>query len=385
MIPYARQDVNEADIEEVVRVLRSDWLTQGPAIGRFEDAAAKYLGAGHAVAVSSGTAALHLACLGMGLKPGDWLWTSPVTFVASANCALFCGARADFVDIDARSYNLSVECLEKKLDAAKKAKKLPKILIPVHLAGQSCEMASIFALSKKYGFKIIEDASQAIGGSYRGKKIGRCEFSDAAVFSFHPAKTITTGEGGMVTTNDDALAKKIARLRTHGITRDPAEMEGEPDGPWHYQQLDLGLNYRMTDIQAALGLSQLRRIDEFIRRRTFLAERYDEKLKGLPITTPRLHPDAISGWHLYVVRLKLDEIKKTHRQVFEELRAAGIGANLHHVPVHLHPYYQKLGFKPGDFPQAEKYYREAITLPLYTKLSESEQDYVVQCLENILG
>lgn len=384
-IPYGRQDINQSDIDAVIAVLQSDWITQGPAIERFEQAVAHYCGAKYAVAVSSATAALHIACLAVGLSQGDIVWTSPNTFVASANCGLYCGADVDFVDIDPRSYNLSVDELERKLVMADQPERLPKVVVPVHFAGQSCQMERIAALSKRYGFRIIEDASHAIGGRYQEKPIGSCTFSDMAVFSFHPVKIITTGEGGMVLTNQADLYEKLIRLRTHGITRNVNLMQGDSHGPWYYQQLELGFNYRITDIQAALGASQLQRLDEFVERRRFFANRYEQLLQSLPIVLPWQHPDTYSSYHLYVIRLKLEKIGKTHRQVFEELRQAGIGVNLHYIPVHLQPYYQKLGFKLGDFPQAEKYYQEAISLPLYAGLSEEEHDKVVASLRNVLA
>ena len=384
-IPYGRQDITQEDIDAVVEVLHSDWITQGPAIERFEQAVADYCGAKYAVAVSSATAALHIACLASGLEQDDIFWTSPNTFVASANCGLYCGAKVDFVDIDPNTYNLSMDELERKLVWAQKQGCLPKVLIPVHLTGQSCEMQQISALSQHYGFRIIEDASHAIGGTYQNQFVGSCQFSDMAVFSFHPVKIITTGEGGMVLTNREDLYQKLIRLRTHGITRDINLIQGETHGAWYYQQLELGFNYRITDIQAALGASQLQRLDEFVERRRFLAQRYNKLLQALPLTLPWKHPDTNSSWHLYVIRLKLDKINKTHRQVFEELRSAGIGVNLHYIPVHFQPYYQKLGFNYGDFPQAESYYREAISLPMYYGLSQEDQDRVVMSLEEILS
>ena len=384
-IPYGRQDISQADIDAVVEVLRSDWITQGPAIERFEKLVAEYCGAKYAVAVSSATAALHIACLAAGLGIGDILWTSPNTFVASANCGLYCGADVDFVDIDPHTYNLSVEVLEQKLARAELEGKLPKVVVPVHFAGQSCEIERILALSRKYGFTILEDASHAIGARYQDNPVGSCLFSDMAVFSFHPVKIITTGEGGMVVTNREDLYEKLIRLRTHGITRNPELMQGESHGLWYYQQLELGFNYRMTDIQAALGASQMQRLDEFVSRRRHLAARYNQLLSDFPLVLPWQHPDTESSWHLYVIRLKLDEIGKTHRQVFEELRQAEIGVNLHYIPVHTQPYYQNLGFKWGDFPQAEQYYQEAISLPIYYGLSDENQDQVGAVLRNILS
>lgn len=382
-IPYGRQNINNEDIDAVVAVLRSNWITQGPTIERFERAVADYCGAKYAVAVSSGTAALHIACLAAGLGADDILWTSPNTFVASANCALYCRARPDFVDIDPSTLNMSVEALSAKLTVTTE-ERLPKIVIPVHFAGQSCDMEKIHSLSKEYGFMVIEDACHALGGSYKGRKIGSCEFSDMAVFSFHPVKSITTGEGGMILTNNDELHQKLIRLRTHGITRNPDYMQGESHEPWYYQQIELGFNYRMTDIQAALGISQLKRLDEFVAYRHCLASRYGEALKDIPLTLPRQHTDTYSAHHLYVVRLKVDKISKTHRQVFEELRGAGIQVNLHYIPVHTQPYYRKLGFNRGDFPEAERYYGEAISLPIYFGLSEEDQNYVISTLRGIL-
>ncbi|MGF2033926.1 MAG: UDP-4-amino-4,6-dideoxy-N-acetyl-beta-L-altrosamine transaminase [Nostoc sp. CmiVER01] len=383
-IPYGRQDINQEDIDAVIEVLRSDWITQGPAIDRFEESVANYCGVKYVVAVSSATAALHIACLAADLGQGDILWTSPNTFVASANCGLYCGAKVDFVDIDPNTYNLSIDELESKLAEAEKQGCLPKVLIPVHFAGQSCEMQQIAALSQRYGFKVIEDASHAIGGSYRGKSIGSCQFSDMAVFSFHPVKIITTGEGGMVLTNQEELYQRLIRLRSHGITRNPDLMQGESHGCWYYQQLELGFNYRMTDIQAALGASQLQRLDKFVERRQLIAQRYNQLLQDLPLILPWQHPDSESSWHLYVIRLKLDKINKTHRQVFKELRSAEIGVNLHYIPVHTQPYYQKLGFQLGDFLQVEQYYEEAITIPLYYGLNEESQNKVVISLRESL-
>lgn len=383
-IPYGKQDISQQDIDAVIEILRSDWITQGPAIERFEQAVANYCGAKYAIAVSSATAALHIACLAAGLEQGDILWTSPNTFVASANCGLYCGAKVDFVDIDTNTYNLSVDELEHKLIRAEKQGCLPTVLIPVHFAGQSCEMEQISALSQRYGFKIIEDASHAIGGSYQGQPIGSCQFSDMAVFSFHPVKIITTGEGGMVLTNQEELYQRLIRLRSHGITRNSDLMQGESHGSWYYQQLELGFNYRMTDIQAALGASQMQRLNEFVEHRWFLANRYNQLLQDLPLMLPWQHPDTESSRHLYVIRLKLDKISKTHQQVFEELRQEEIGVNLHYIPVHIQPYYQKLGFSWGEFPQVEKYYQEAISLPLYYTLTQEDQDRVVTTLQRIL-
>ena len=372
MIPYGRQNISESDIQAVVEVLQSDFLTQGPVVPAFENALAQYCGGQHAVAMNSATSALHLACLALDVKPGDRVWTSPITFVASANCALYCGASVDFVDIDPLTYNLSVECLAEKLRQAERRGCLPKVVIPVHFAGLSCDMEAIHRLSRQYGFKIIEDASHAIGGRYRGEPIGNCRYADIAIFSFHPVKIITTGEGGMALTNDAGLAKKMALLRSHGITREPADMTQAADGPWYYQQIELGFNYRITDIQAALGLSQLNRLDAFVDRRHQLAEIYRQQLAGLPLNWQLQPDDCRSSLHLFVIRLQTSQIGKPHLNVFRQLRDAGIGVNLHYIPVHLQPYYQNLGFKPGDYPQAEQYYAEAITLPLYPDLTESQ-------------
>lgn len=385
MIPYGRQDISQADIDAVMVVLQSDFLTQGPQVPLFEQTVAGHVGAKHALAVNSATSALHIACLALGLGRGDWLWTTPVTFVASANCGLYCGAQVDFVDIDARTYNLCPQALEAKLVAAERAGKLPKVLVAVHLCGQPCDMAAIYALGQKYGFRIIEDASHAIGGKYKGEFIGNSRYSDITVFSFHPVKIITTAEGGMALTNSDELANQMALLRSHGITRDTAQMTHAPDGPWYYQQIDLGYNYRMTELQAALGVSQMQRLDAFVAHRHQLAQRYDQQLADLPVTTPWQHPDSYSGLHLYVIRLQLEKITKTHRQVFEALREQGIGVNLHYIPVHTQPHYQRIGFKVGDYPQSEQYYAEAISLPMYQTLTDEQQDKVVAVLRGVLA
>ncbi len=382
MIPYGRQDISDADIAAVVDVLRSDFLTQGPAVEAFETAVAGYCGASRAVAVNSATAALHLACLALDVGPGDLVWTSPISFVASANCALYCGAEIDFVDIDPRTYGMSVDALSEKLEEAARQDRLPKVVIPVHLGGQSCRMDEIGRLARDYGFSVVEDASHAIGGSYKAEPVGNCRFSDIAVFSFHPVKIVTTGEGGIALTNRPELADRMALLRSHGVTRDPALMHGPSEGGWYYQQVDLGFNYRLTDIQAALGRSQLERIDEFVGRRRQLAERYDGLLADLPLTVPWQHPDASSAWHLYVIRL--ERIGIGHGAVFDRLRSSDIGVNLHYIPIHTQPYYRKLGFGRGDFPEAERYYGEAITLPLFPRLSEAQQDKIVECLAQSL-
>ena len=377
MIPYGKQTISEDDIKAVVEVLRSDFITQGPVVPEFEKAVASYCGAKHAVAVNSATSALHIACLALGVGPGDLVWTSPVTFVASANCARYCGADVDFIDIDPRTYNLSVARLAEKLEQAKRSGRLPKVVIPVHLSGQSCEMEAIHALSVQYGFRVIEDASHAIGGSYKGEKVGCCHYSDITVFSFHPVKIITTGEGGMAMTNDLELVKRMTRLRSHGITRYPSEMTRPPDGSWCYQQIELGFNYRMTDIQAALGVSQMRRLDEFVTRRHVIAQRYEELLKDTSVTRPWQHSDVYSALHLYIVRISADAMKISRREVFERMRAEGIGVNVHYIPVYRQPYYERMGFKSEDFPQAERYYAEAITLPIYPDLTHEQQGEVV--------
>ncbi len=380
-IPYGRQDIQQSDIDALIETLRSDFLTQGPAVPKFEGILAEYCGAARGVAVNSATSALHVACLALGLGQDDWLWTSPITFVASSNCALYCGASVDFVDIDPRTYNICPQALERKLEIAKREGRLPKVVVPVHLSGQSCDMQAIHALSQRYGFRIIEDASHAVGGRYQGKPIGNCQFSDIVVFSFHPVKIITTAEGGVAMTNNVELADRMELFRSHGITRDPSRMTHASDGGWYYQQIELGLNYRMTELQATLGVSQSARLDEYVSRRHVLARRYDRLLAGLPVTVPWQHPDTYSGLHLYIIRLQLDKMPHTsHRQVFDALRAGGVGVNLHYIPVHLQPYYAKMGFKLGDFPEAERYYSEALSLPMFPTLTEADQDRVVDQL-----
>ena len=384
-IRYGQQDITPEDIEAVVQALGSVHLTQGPAVPRFEQAVRDASSARHALAVNSATSALHVACMALGLGPHDWLWTSPNTFVASANCALYCGAKVDFVDIDPRTYNLCPQALEAKLLEAERAGRLPKIVVPVHFSGQPCDMRAIHALSQRFGFRIIEDASHAIGGSYLGEPIGNGRYSDITVFSFHPVKIVTTAEGGVAVTNDDALAERMGLLRSHGITREPHQMTHAMDGPWYYQQVALGYNYRMTDLQAALGASQMTRLQSYVRRRHELAARYDLAFLGWPLTTPWQHPDGHSAMHLYVIRLHLDRIITTHRQVFEALRARGIMVNLHYIPVHTQPYYQAMGFRQGDFPHAERYYREAISIPMHPTLTRSQQDTVILALRQAIG
>jgi UDP-4-amino-4,6-dideoxy-N-acetyl-beta-L-altrosamine transaminase len=383
MIPYGKQDISQADVDAVIEVLRSDFLTQGPSVERFEAALSSYTGAKYTIAVNSATSALHLACLALGVSSGDLVWTSPITFVASANCALYCGADIDFVDIEMHSNNMSIIALREKLQQAKKHGRLPKVIIPVHMGGLSCDMKAIFELSLEYGFKIIEDASHAVGGSLAGNKIGSCEFSDISVFSFHPVKIITTGEGGAALTNDANIGRKLALLRSHGITRDADEMEHGSEGGWYYEQICLGYNYRMTDLQAALGFSQLTRIDEFVAKRNKLASEYDIKLADLSIDLPVIPSHALSAYHLYIVKFRQDHVLG-RRKLYDHLHSRGIGANVHYIPVHLQPFYRSLGFNPGDFPEAEKYYRNAISIPLHPNLSEYDQDMVVDSLREFM-
>ncbi|HWP94752.1 MAG TPA: UDP-4-amino-4,6-dideoxy-N-acetyl-beta-L-altrosamine transaminase [Gammaproteobacteria bacterium] len=384
MIPYGRQSINESDIEAVIAVLRSDFLTQGPAVPAFERAVAEYCGVPYAVACNSATSALHLACLALGLGPGDLLWTSPNTFVASANCARYCGADVDFVDIEPDTANLSPQALADKLARAARDGRLPRIVVPVHFAGHSCDMRAIRELADRYGFAVIEDASHAIGGRYDGGPVGDCRYSDITIFSFHPVKIVTTGEGGMATTRNSELARRMARLRTHGITREPQEMTAQPEGGWYYEQIELGFNYRMTDIQAALGRSQLARIDTLIASRRARVQRYHERLAGLPLVLPVEKPGTASAWHLYTVRLADTLTGGGRRAVYDALRRAGIGVNVHYIPVHLQPYYRRLGFGPGDFPVAEDHYARALTLPLFPDLSETDQEAVITAMHRAL-
>lgn len=385
MIPYGRQSITEEDIQAVVDVLRSDYLTQGPVVPQFEQAICNYTGADYAVAVNSGTSALHIACRALDLGPGDVLWTTPITFVASANCALYCGAEVDFVDIDPKTYNICTKTLEQKLKQADAAGRLPKILIPVHMCGLSCDMEALAALARQYGFSIIEDASHAIGGRYQGESVGNCRYSDITVFSFHPVKNITTGEGGIATTNKKELANRMALLRSHCITRDAEKMTQKPDGRLYYQQIDLGYNYRMTDIQAALGLSQMSRLNEFIEKRNFIAKRYDELLADLPLITPWQNETCYSGFHLYVIRIQLDKLSVGKQQIIESMWEQEIRVNVHYIPVYTQPYYQNMGFNPGDFSEANQYYAEAISLPMYPGLTEDQQDQVVDALKKAMA
>jgi UDP-4-amino-4,6-dideoxy-N-acetyl-beta-L-altrosamine transaminase len=385
LIPYGRQQITQADIDAVVSVLRSDFLTQGPKVPEFEEAVARYCGAAHGVAANSATSALHIACMALGLGPGDRLWTSPITFVASANCALYCGATVDFVDIDPRTWNLDPAVLQAKLEDARTKGTLPKIVVPVHFGGQSCDMRAIHSLSREFGFRIIEDASHAIGGRYLGEPVGNCRYSDITVFSFHPVKIMTTLEGGMATTNDAGLAAAMALYRSHGVTRDPAQMKSEPDGPWYYEQVTLGYNYRMTDVQAALGTSQLTRVDAYVARRHELAARYESLLDGLPLQLPWQHPDVLSALHLFVVRLRADATACTRLSVFESMREAGVGVNVHYIPVYEQPYFKARGHNRDDFPASNRYYAEALTLPLFPAMTMVEQDHVVAALRSALS
>lgn len=383
MIPYGRQDITSEDIDAVVGVLQSDFLTQGPQVPHFENKLIAYTGVKHAIAVNSATSALHISCLALGLGPGDYLWTTPITFAASANCALYCGAIVDFVDIDPDTGNLCVLALEKKLLLAEKSGTLPKIVMPVHLAGRPCEMRTIHALGKRFGFSVIEDASHAVGAQYMNTSIGDCRYSDITIFSFHPVKIITTAEGGAALTNSGKLAERLRLLRSHGITRDPKQMEETPQGDWYYEQITLGFNYRMNDIQAALGSSQLERLDSYINRRRDIAKNYDILLKDLPISLFKYSDN--SSYHLYTIRID-DKFSQTNRnEVFKRMRQHGVGVNVHYIPVHFHPYYRKLGFKSGDFPAAEKYYLEAMTLPIYPKLEDHELQFIANRLASALS
>ncbi|GIU50585.1 MULTISPECIES: UDP-4-amino-4,6-dideoxy-N-acetyl-beta-L-altrosamine transaminase [Shewanella] len=385
MIPYGKQEVSQQDIDAVIEVLQSDFLTQGPKVPAFESALTSYTKAQYSVAVNSATSALHIACLALGLGKGDWLWTSPITFVASANCGLYCGAQVDFVDIDPQTYNMSVTELAAKLETAKGMGKLPKVVIPVHLCGQSCDMKKIHALSIKYGFSIIEDASHAIGGRYQDTPVGSCKYSDITVFSFHPVKIVTTAEGGAAMTNSLHLAEKMQLFRSHGVTRNPDLMKNQIHGGWYYEQTALGFNYRMTELQAALGISQMNRLDDFVSTRHKIATRYRQLLSQLPIILPFQLESTYSGLHLYVIRLQLDKVSLSHQKVFTLLRDNGVGVNLHYIPVHTQPYYKEMGFENGDFPNAESYYQEAISIPMFHLMTEEQQDHVVKSLTEILG
>ena len=381
IIPYGRQDITQGDIESVVEVLSSDFLTQGPCVKAFEDAVASKCSVRFSVSCNSATSALHLACLALGLGEGDWLWTSPITFVASANCALYCRAKVDFVDIDPLTYNMCTDALEAKLIKAEKLNRLPKVVMPVHFCGQSCDMQKIKTLSERFDFKIIEDAAHAIGGRYQDSAIGSCKYSDITVFSFHPVKIITTGEGGIAVTDCEKLAESMSLLRSHGITREQSKMEGEAREPWYYEQLSLGFNYRMTDIQAALGLSQLKKLDGYIARRQIIAERYDKMLCELPIDTPIIDKACLSAFHLYSIQLHDNKIR---RRVFDKMRLAGVGVQVHYIPVYRQPYYQNIGFEVIDFPNAERFYSKAISLPIFPVMTDDQQKFVVDTLEAVL-
>ncbi len=385
MIPYGRQDITQEDVDAVVAVLRSDFLTQGPEVPKFESVVARHVGAGHAIAMNSATSALHVACMALGLGPGKLLWTVPNTFVASANCGRYCGADVDFVDIDARTWNVSVPALRARLATAAKVGRLPDVFVSVHFSGQAPPQEVIGELAREYGFRVIEDASHAIGASRNGERVGNCKWSDITVFSFHPVKIVTTAEGGAALTNDGALAHRMAMLRTHGITRDTRDFVQPSPGPWSYEQQLLGFNYRMTELQAALGISQLQRVEAYVARRNELATRYHTALRGLPLQLPVVDDGNVSAYHLYVVRLRKDRATVTHRQLFDHLRSRGIAANVHYMPVHLQPYYRDLGFKPGQFPEAEAYAEQAISLPLFPTLTERDQDVVVTALRELLG
>ena len=384
MIPYGKQSISQDDINSVISVLQSDFLTQGPQVPLFEKVVANYCGVDYGIAVNSATSALHIACLSLGLGKGDWLWTSPNSFVASANCGLYCDARVDFVDIDPQTYNLSSEELEKRLAQARKDNKLPKIVIPVHFAGQSCDMKKIYSLSQEYGFKIIEDASHAIGGKYLDKPIGGCQYSDITVFSFHPVKIITTAEGGLATTNDEKLAERMQLFRSHGVTRDAKLITNVSEGDWYYQQVDLGFNYRMTELQAALGVSQMQRLDEFTTKRHILQERYDSLLSGLPIIKPYQDKDSYSALHLYPIQIDVDKSGRSRKQIFNKFVENGVNVNVHYIPIHMQPYYQQFGFKEGDFPNSEAYYACTISIPLFYGMTDSQQDRVVSILKKAL-
>lgn len=384
MIPYGKQDINQNDIDAVVDVLKSDFLTQGPQVPLFEKMVSDYCSAEHAVAVNSATSALHIACMALGLGEGHFLWTTPNTFVASANCGLYCGAQVDFVDIDPQTYNMCAVSLETKLIQAKLDHTLPKIVVPVHFAGQSCDMKRIHELSQAYGFKIIEDASHAIGGRYLDNAIGGCQYSDITVFSFHPVKIITTAEGGLATTNSEELAEKMQLFRSHGVTRDPKLMTKETEGGWYYQQVELGFNYRMTEMQAALGVSQMQRLNEFVEQRHVLQNRYHDLLQELPLVVPHQFKQSYSALHLYPIQIELDKVEKTHAEVFQALREGCLGVNVHYIPVHTQPYYQEMGFKMGDYPNAEFYYSRAISIPLFHGMTFEQQDEVLAILKQVL-
>jgi UDP-4-amino-4,6-dideoxy-N-acetyl-beta-L-altrosamine transaminase len=385
VIPYARQSISKQDLNAVAEVLQSDYLTQGPAVPAFEDAVAQLVGAKYAVAGNSATSMLHLACLALGVTTGDLVWTSPNSFVASANCAIYCGAEIDFVDIDSETFNMSVTALAAKLELAKKSNRLPKVIIPVHMGGQSCDMQSIGSLARQYDIKVIEDASHAIGGTYNSQRIGNCAHSDITIFSFHPVKIITSGEGGMATTQDEGLAHDMRMLRSHGITRDESEFEFTNDGPWYYEQQELGFNYRLTDIAAALGLSQLQRIDSFIQHRNSIAARYNEAFASTLVAAPHIASNSVSAFHLYIARCDFDNLKVTRVQLFQKMKDMGVLLNLHYIPIYRQPYFAKMGFDRKTFPNAERYYAQAFSIPMYADLTETDQNTVISSLLNALS
>jgi UDP-4-amino-4,6-dideoxy-N-acetyl-beta-L-altrosamine transaminase len=384
LIPYGRQDINQQDIDAVVDVLTSDFITQGPTVPLFEEKLKEFCGSKYAIASNSATSSLHAACYALGVSVGDEVWTSPNTFVASANCALYCGAKIDFVDIDSKTYNLSPEKLEEKLKIAKRRGKIPKVVIPVHLTGQSCDMKKIFQLSQEYGFKIIEDASHAIGAKYFDENVGSCKYSDITVFSFHPVKIITTAEGGIATTNQKSLAEKLDLFRSHGITKNKNFLKNNNDGPWYYEQIDIGYNYRMTDIHAALGISQINRIKSIIEKRHSIADRYSKELNGIPIFLPWQDPNQHSSFHLYVIRLDIKKASISHKDFFIKMRESNILVNLHYIPVYFHPYYQKLGFEKGYCIEAENYYKSAVSIPIFPTLSNDDQSMVIETIKSLI-
>ncbi len=385
MIPYGRHDISQQDVEAVIEVLQSEFLTQGPKVPEFERSVGEYCQVDHAIAVNSATSALHIACLALGVSNKDLVWTSPITYVATANSARYCGADVDFVDIDPLTFNISVERLENKLEQASVKGKLPKVVIPVHMCGQSCDMAAIGRLAQKYGFSVIEDASHAIGGKYRGSAIGECKYSDITVFSFHPVKIITTAEGGIAVTNNEKLAHRMSLFRSNGVTKNEDYYVSATEGPWYYQQIELGYNYRMTDIQAALGLSQMTRLDDYINRRHELAQRYFGLLGDLPIRLPHQNEDTFSSFHLYVIRLDLENIGKSRKTVFTTLRELGIGVNVHYIPVHKQPYYMKLENEYDNLPEAEQYYREAMSIPIFPQMTAKQQDKVIEAVQKAVN
>lgn len=385
-IKYGQQDINEDDIRAVNEVLRSEFLTQGPAVPDFETAVATNCNAKHAVAVNSATSALHIACMALKVREGDIVWTSPITFVATSNAVLYCGADIDFVDIDKDTYNISIEGLKEKLEAADAVGKLPTVLIVVHLTGQSGQMSEAYFLGQKYGFKIIEDASHAVGAQYKGAPVGDCRFSDITVFSFHPVKIITSGEGGMLLMNDDLLAERARYFRTHGITGDKDLMEPRSrEELWNYQQIALGYNYRMSDIHAALGKSQYGRTEDFVNIRQQIADDYNRRLADLPVRLPFQHEDTKSSFHLYVIRLNLDEIDINKVTAYHRFQEKGVLVNFHYIPVYRHPYYaNRFNFKPEDFPESERYFLDALSIPMHSQLCKEDIEYTSEVVEDVV-